>query len=157
MSGAAASRPPDGEVPARCPGPERLRQALEQEINGLRAAPRRCGTQELPAAPGLRWDQLLFATAVRHVGDMAHRGYFSHHTPEGVTPAQRGAAAGYDWGLYGENIASGQHSIDAALNSWLTSPAHCRALMNPDFRDGALACNLSANGILWALELGRRR
>jgi len=88
---------------------------------------------------------------------MARRGYFSHNTPEGVSPARRSEASGYDWGLYGENIASGQTSIGAALDSWLASPTHCRALMNPEFRDGALACSAGREGLLWALELGRTR
>lgn len=134
-----------------------MRQAVESQLNALRAAARNCGGSSYAPARPLRWNQKLYQTGTAHAFDMAQRGYFAHSTPEGRTPSQRSEAFGYDWALYGENIAAGQTSIAAALNSWLASPPHCRAIMTPDFRDAALSCVPGPDGLLWALELGQPR
>jgi uncharacterized protein YkwD len=35
----------------------------------------------------------------------------------------------------GENIASGQRTVEDAVASWLDSPGHCANIMNPAFTD----------------------
>jgi hypothetical protein len=55
---------------------------------------------------------------------MVARGYFSHTTPEGSTPGDRAAAAGYSQ-FVGENIASS--SVGKAISVfslWRASPGH---------------------------------
>ena len=43
--------------------------------------------------------------------------------------------AGYSGsGPYGENIAAGYASAAAAVEGWMNSTGHCRAIMNGSFR-----------------------
>src|SRR5258705_5498255 len=53
----------------------------------------------------LEWDDALGELARAHSEDMAKRGYFSHVTPEGLTPMKRLEQAGYTkCRLVAENI-----------------------------------------------------
>ena len=103
-------------------------------------------------------DHGVDALAYSHAVDMEARGYFSHDSPEGTTPMDRGLAAGHSCyrgdGSYGiaENIASshtyssvvslwwlpkynwldGEDGVAADLMSlWLTSPGHRQNILNP--------------------------
>ena len=49
--------------------------------------------------------------------------------------ADRATAAGYRWVRVGENIASGQRTVEDAVASWLDSPGHCANIMNPAFTE----------------------
>jgi len=100
---------------------------------------------------------VLFQVAQKHAVDMARRHYFSHNTPEGLTPGKRADIAGYDWGSYDENIGRGHASVKDVLNAWLSSPAHCQAMMEWELRDVALACAVANGEPLWVLDLGARR
>jgi uncharacterized protein YkwD len=66
---------------------------------------------------------------------MAQKHYFNHKQPDGSLPADRATAAGYRWVRVGENIASGQRSVEEAVASWLDSPGHCANIMNPTFTE----------------------
>lgn len=72
----------------------------------------------------LVWDNRVAAVAQAHSQDMLDRGYFSHTTPEGVSPWSRLAAAGITYTTAGENIAWGYPTGSAVLNGWLGSPGH---------------------------------
>ena len=104
-------------------------------VNAARARPRTCGTQAFgPAAP-LTWNPLLGQAALAHSADMAQKHYFNHKQPDGSLPADRATAVGYRWVRVGENIASGQRSVEEAVASWLDSPGHCANIMNPSFTE----------------------
>ena len=69
----------------------------------------------------------LDTAALNHSRDMANRGYFAHNSPEGVTPDQRIAAAGYSLSWWAENIyksAPGDASAQSAFTSWVNSSGH---------------------------------
>lgn len=83
---------------------------------------------------------------------MVARNYFAHDTPEGVTFWQRLSAEGYAWSAVGENIASGQSSVDSVIAAWLGSEPHCRNIMNPLLTEMAVACVNND----WTMELGGR-
>lgn len=140
-----------------CPSQHQIAGELLRAINAIRAEPRQCGAGHYPAAPKLAWNETLFQVAQQHAADMARRGYFSHDTPEGLTPGERTENAGYTWISQGENIAVGYTSVKDVLNSWLASPMHCRGIMNDEFRDVALACAEGKGNLLWTLELGLQR
>ena len=53
----------------------------------------------------LAMNEALLSAARAHSQDMIDRDYFAHDTPEGVTPFQRIANAGYSAIAAGENIA----------------------------------------------------
>ncbi len=40
----------------------------------------------------------------------------------------------------GENVASGQKTLNEVMTKWLASPLHCSNLMNPKFTTYAIAC-----------------
>jgi len=81
----------------------------------------------------LIWDQTAADVAFEHSRDMVLRGYFSHDTPEGVTPAERLSAAGIRFSVAGENIAFGYLNADAVLQAWLDSPDHRANIEYPGF------------------------
>ncbi len=59
-----------------------------------------------PIAPPLAFNAQLLQAARLHSQDMVQRNYFSHDTPEGLSPSDRVKAQGYSLGA-GENIYSG--------------------------------------------------
>jgi uncharacterized protein YkwD len=129
--------------------------ALEK-INAARAVARQCGDIAFNAAPALRWNDKLAAVAAAHSEDMAARNYFSHTTPEGLSPSDRTQAAGYGRNV-GENIAAGQRSMDDAIAAWLKSPGHCSNIMNASYRDYGIGCatnQSSQYGIYWTQSFG---
>jgi uncharacterized protein YkwD len=104
-------------------------------VNAARAQARDCGTEHFgPAAP-VDWNPDLAEAAREHSTDMATRRYFKHQAPDGSMAAERAARAGYRGVRVGENIASGQPSVEEAMTSWLDSPGHCANIMNPGFRE----------------------
>lgn len=91
--------------------------------------------------PALSRNDALDSAALNHSRDMANRGFFSHNTPEGGTPDQRIAAAGYNFSWWGENIyksAPGDASAQSAFTSWVNSTGH---------RDNMLGSNFTHIGI----------
>lgn len=72
----------------------------------------------------LIWDSRVAAVAQAHSQDMVDRGYFSHTTPDGLSPWDRLAAGGVTYTEAGENIAWGYSTGDAVLSAWLGSPGH---------------------------------
>ncbi len=68
-------------------------------------------------------DPTLVPVARKHSIDMFKRGYFSHQTPEGVTPAQRVKKAGLRYLVMGENLALGQ-TLGICHRGLMNSPGH---------------------------------
>ena len=131
-----------------------------QRINTLRASGAVCGTTAFAGASALVWNNTLVLAAKGHSADMAQKNYFSHTSQDGRTAGQRITAAGYDWSTYGENIAAGQRTVEQVMNGWISSPGHCQNLMNPNFRDVAVACVRNDSAyyrLYWTMELGRSR
>ena len=60
----------------------------------------------------------------------------------------------------GENIASGQRTVEEAMASWLDSPGHCANIMNPDFREMGAAYAINPQNqnrtAYWTQEFGSR-
>ena len=130
--GSSEQVPTDPTVPAEV-------DAAVKEIfiltNQARAQGRDCGGSRgfMPAVPPLEWHDALGTAARLHSEDMAQRGYFDHTSPEGSSPRQRAAAAGYSGGV-GENIAAGSSTAEGTMQQWLTSPGHCANIMNPSYK-----------------------
>ena len=122
-------------------------QELVTLVNAARARPRTCGDQAFGPAGPVTWNPALAEAAMGHSADMAQRHYFSHKEPGGSLPADRATRAGYRWTRVGENIASGQHSVQEVMASWLDSPGHCANIMNPGFAD---------MGAAYAIDPGNR-
>ena len=93
----------------------------------------------------LRWDDNLAACAMVRATELPSA--FSHTRPNGQ-----------DWYtlapnvMYGENLAYGFTSADAAVNAWMNSPAHKQNILTPNF----VSCGIgvyNANGTwYWGQE-----
>lgn len=119
---------------------------------------------------GLRLDPHLSKAAQDHSRDMVHRRYFSHTTPEGLSPAGRVRRAGYlgasrQW-LVGENLAWGWHRLETAarvVRAWMQSPPHREEILHASFRDVGIGVvagvprPLPRGGVTYTADFGVRR
>lgn len=119
---------------------EQLQTQFIHLINQARAQPRQCGDASLDAAAPIRWNSQLAAAAQRHSLDMMNNNFFSHTGSDNSEVADRVDAANYEWQAVGENLAAGQTSLQEAINGWLSSPGHCRNIMNTGFKEVGLSC-----------------
>ncbi|WP_436530420.1 CAP domain-containing protein [Actinoplanes sp. HUAS TT8] len=88
-------------------------------------------------------DRRLIDAANGHAADMARRDYFRHESPNGEKAGERVSDTGYQWRLYGENIARGQGSPWEAMDGWMNSPEH---------RSNILDCKLNQMGVGLAID-----
>ena len=88
----------------------------------------------MPAVPPLRLLPQLLHAARGHSWDMGRNDYLDHRSRDGRTVGDRIRAAGFLGKTWGENIARGQRSPQEVMHSWMSSPGHCRNIMNPRFR-----------------------
>lgn len=110
-------------------------QALLNSVNEARSQPRQCGNEAFEAAGPLSWNCTLEDAARAHSEDMVEQEFFSHSDPEGIQTGKRVSDRGYTWSAVGENIASGQNSVDRVVDGWLSSPGHCANIMSADFTE----------------------
>jgi uncharacterized protein YkwD len=140
--------------------PGGIQAEILQRVNALRASGAVCGSVAYRAAGALNWNTTLLQAAKGHATDMATNNYFAHTGLDGRSPAQRVAAAGYNYSRMGENIAAGQPSVASVMAAWIASPGHCQNMMTPEYLDIAVACvrnDASTYRLYWAMELGRLR
>jgi uncharacterized protein YkwD len=128
---ACASPASPTEVAAESPAPESaptagavgVANSIVQATNAERSS---AGLQ------GLRANGRLMEAAQLHADQMARLGRLEHVLPGAPhpTPEDRLAAAGYLWSAYAENIAMGQSSASAAMDSWMRSSGHRANILN---------------------------
>lgn len=114
-----------------------------------------CGNEARPAVDELEMAPALRCAARVHSEDMATRGYFSHDTPEGVSPFERMNMAGYEYSTAGENIASGYQTPQDVVQGWLDSPGHCNNMMNGAFTE--IGVGYHGEGVMWTQVFGTPR
>ncbi len=131
-------------------------------VNAARAAGGSCGSSGsfAPSAP-LAWNTALAQAALVHSDDMVAGDFFSHTGSDGSSAGARASAAGYSAGTWGENIAAGQRTVAAVMQSWMASPGHCANILRASYRDIGLACVAgtgdSRYGTYWTMVLGAQR
>lgn len=103
--------------------------------------------------PRLSSDERLRVAARNHSRDMAKRGFCAHVNPDGVTPAQRMAAAGHP-SPGGENVAMGQRQPHAVMSAWMASPPHRANILNPEFTTLGVGVHLAEGGPYWTQNFG---
>ncbi|MFD8049417.1 RNA polymerase [Streptomyces sp. WAC 05379] len=101
-------------------------------------------------------DTLLNKSAQGHSDDMAARDFFDHTNPDGEDPGQRITAAGYRWSTYGENIAMGQQTPAAVMESWMNSPGHKANILNCSFKDIGVGIHNGPGGPWWTQNFGAK-
>ncbi|MFJ6836938.1 sigma-70 family RNA polymerase sigma factor [Streptomyces sp. NPDC091209] len=101
-------------------------------------------------------DAQLEDAAQAHSDDMAARGFFDHTNPDGADPGERITAAGYRWSTYGENIAMGQQTPQAVMDSWMNSPGHRANILNCSFKNIGVGVHKGSGGPWWTQDFGAK-
>lgn len=83
----------------------------------------------------LSTNALLTQAAQAKADDMAAKGYFSHVAPDGETPWQWIADAGYQYQYAGENLAVQFVNSSDVVNAWMASPTHRDNIVKPVYTD----------------------
>ena len=79
--------------------------------------------------------------------DMVDHRYFSHTSPTYGTPFQMIRAFGLSYRTAGENIAYGQSTPQAVVNSWMNSSGHRANILNSSYTQ--IGVGYVANGHYW--------
>jgi uncharacterized protein YkwD len=150
---------PESVTTARCSATVSPDLVL-QRLNATRTRGAVCHRPGTPtsAAP-LAWNPRLAAVAAAQAHDMARLDQMSHHDSLNRGLGERLDAMGYRFSNAVENVAVGYASLDAVVDAWLDSEAHCVNLMNAQVAELGLACsdgraNDSGTGRYWTLVLG---
>lgn len=83
----------------------------------------------------LATNPLLEQAAQLKAEDMAARGYFSHYSPEGVSPWTWLDRVGYNYEIAGENLAVNYFSSASVARAWMKSPTHRENILRPEFSE----------------------
>lgn len=71
--------------------------------------------------------------------DMLDNDYFSHDSPQGITPWYWFTMAGYDYHYAGENLGIGFVESEEIHNAWNNSPSHKENLLNESYNEIGIA------------------
>lgn len=82
-------------------------------------------------------DARLREVAREHAKDMLERGYFSHYTPEGLSPFDRIEAANISYKYAGENLAFAP-AVEIAMDGLMKSSGHRDNVLSPNFGKAAI-------------------
>lgn len=80
----------------------------------------------------LETNLLAREVAIAHAKDMLRRGYFSHYSPEGLSPFDRMAQANIVYQFAGENLAFAP-DVQIAMDGLMKSPGHRENILNTNF------------------------
>ena len=82
---------------------------------------------------------VLVAAAQAKANDMAENGYFSHESPEGITPWHWFREVGYDYAYAGENLAVNFSDSINVERAWMDSPEHRANILNGRYTEIGIA------------------
>ncbi len=85
--------------------------------------------------PVLTENSKLDKAAQMKAEDMAQKQYFSHVSPQGLTPWYWFLQSGYNYKYAGENLAIGFYDSSEAFNAWLNSPSHRENMLNKNYKE----------------------
>lgn len=80
----------------------------------------------------LAGDNKLIGVARAHCKDMFERGYFSHYTPEELSPFERMDRANISYSYAGENLALAPN-VKMAMQGLMNSPGHKANILSTNF------------------------
>jgi RNA polymerase sigma factor (sigma-70 family) len=170
-----SASPPKKASPSRTPPPAKKSPTPRQSPRPTRSASSTPTTQATPtdavaqvvalvnkeradAGCGpLTENAQLDEAAQGHSDDMAARDFFDHTNPDGADPGQRITAAGYTWSTYGENIAEGQQTPEAVMDSWMNSSGHRANILNCAFKDIGVGVHKGSGGPWWTQDFGAKQ
>lgn len=146
-SGGSSSSSTPGPTGSATPGASATPRAQPDRRTALEASVVKL-TNSARAKAGcsaLRTDRRLRTASRSHSSDMAKRDYFSHETPEGVTPWERAEDAGYP-NPSAENIAHGYPTARAVVDAWMASSGHRANILNCDSKAVGVGVYLRGDG-----------
>lgn len=103
----------------------------------------------LSTAPPLRLSVQLAAVAQAYAEDMARRNYFAFQTPEGEPLTAQAQRSGFD-GRLAPALVKGYTSPEAALDTWMKSPANRQNILDPQL----VQLGIGVADSRWVLLLG---
>ncbi len=83
----------------------------------------------------MRLNVSLNTAAEGHSEGQAFAGSIFHIAPDGTNPGDRIASTGYQFSTWGENVAAGFRTPETVMGAWMSSPGHCRNILNPGFTE----------------------
>lgn len=83
----------------------------------------------------LEMDKKLEKAAFLKAKHMLKNDYFSHYSPQGVTPWHWFKEVGYNYEKAGENLAIGFIDSEEIYTAWENSPSHFSNLVNPIYEE----------------------
>lgn len=114
-------------------------QKILDLVNNARTSGYQCGNTYYQPTTAVAWNTELEQAAQKHSDYMNNTGNFDHTGANGSNPGDRIEAEGYSWMTYGENIAEGYPTEEEVVAAWLESQGHCENIMNPEFKEMAVA------------------
>ena len=81
--------------------------------------------------------------------DFIDRNYFAHNSPTYGTPFQMLRSFGISFSAAAENIARGQRTPAAVMNSWMNSPGHRANILNPSFNQIGVGVARDRDNLFW--------
>ncbi len=85
--------------------------------------------------PPLALEKRLTLAANDRMRHMEDEGYWSHTSPDGVSPFTWVKVRAYQFEKAGENLATGFETARLLVASWMESPGHRANIMSADFED----------------------
>ncbi len=134
------------------PATEVNKTRLLKLVNEARSKGCHCGDKWYGPAAAVTWNDALEKAAKAHSIDMEKNRSLQHNSSTGSGPGERIRKAGYNWSLYGENIAMGFASEKEVIEGWLSSPGHCSNLMNRTYKE----MGVGRSGTYWTQDFGTR-
>jgi uncharacterized protein YkwD len=89
--------------------------------------------------PPLRIDDRLTEAAEDRMRHMEDEGYWSHQSPDGMSPFVWMAVRAYRYRTAAENLATGFETASLLVASWMESPGHRANILSPDLEDCGVA------------------
>ncbi len=77
----------------------------------------------------------LTAVAQAYSQTMANQDFVAHQGLDGAQPWERMTMGGYKWSRAAENIAAGQETPEAVMQSWINSSGHRANLLDPKLKE----------------------
>ncbi|HYH06884.1 MAG TPA: CAP domain-containing protein [Thermoanaerobaculia bacterium] len=89
--------------------------------------------------PPLQADERLMKAAADRMKHMEDEAYWSHTSPDGVTPFVWVRLRNYDFKAAGENLATGFETARLLVTSWMESPGHRANILSAMYEDCGIA------------------
>ena len=101
----------------------------------------------------LSYDSSLAELAQKKAEDMAENGYFSHQSPTYGSAFDMMNEAGISYRSAGENIARGQRTPEAVMDSWMNSSGHRANILSSSYSSLGVGYAEDENGTAYWVQM----